>query len=310
MKRYILNGNAEFYAASPKKADAEFTKYLQDGYGFALETVTVHNADGSMKEPYQQIVNPKDNGKVIASRNDVLLIPGSESATMILPYPKVLTQYQFASLFSQAPDGEENSGSHHTPDYSDTAADITDEEYRDAAIRACIYMEHGVKDGKTPVKAENVSGDKGGLTKYGISQAAFPNLDIANLTYDDAVKIYADEMWVDSKANLLPRPLNALTFDLRVTSGPKNAIRILQRAVGTADDGIWGPKTLAAAEKACSTTPKMLEATMLFTQKRIAYYQAIVQNNSSQSKFLNGWINRAVKSEAFSLALCYTLDIF
>lgn len=309
MKRYILNGNAQFLAASPKNADAEFTKYLQDGYGLNVETVTVHNANGGMDEPYQQITDPKDNGKVIASKSDVLLIPGSESATMLLPYPKVLTQYQFKSLFSQAPDGEEDSGSQHTPDYNDTATDITDAEFRDAAIRACIYMEHGVKDASTPVKAENVPGDKGGLTKYGISQAAFPNLDIANLTYNDAVRIYAEGMWVDSKANLLPRPLNALTFDLRVTSGPKNAIRILQRAVGTADDGIWGPKTLAAAEKACSTTPKMLEATMLFTQKRIAYYQAIVQNNSSQAKFLNGWINRAVKSQAFSLALCYTLDI-
>lgn len=308
MKKYTLNQNVQFFAASPKNADLDFRKHIYDKYGYVTQSVT-DISDGSKNREYKQVIDTQDKNRVLASNNEVLLIPGSEPAEMLLPIPKVMSQYNFQSLFSQVLDDETSNGNQHTPDYNGTATDITDTEYRDAAIRACIYMEHGVKNGNTPVKAENVSGDKGGLTKYGISQAAFPNLDIANLTYDDAVKIYADSMWIDSKANLLPRPLNALTFDLRVTSGPKNAIRILQRAIGTGDDGIWGPKTLAAAQEACSTIPKMIAATMLFTQKRIAYYQAIVKNNPSQSKFLNGWINRAVKSEAFSLALCYTLDI-
>lgn len=185
----------------------------------------------------------------------------------------------------------------------------SDDNYRDAAIRATIYMEHNVKNASTPVKAKYESGDRGGLTKYGISQAAFPNLDIEGINYDAAVEIYSKTMWVDSKANQLPRPLSALTFDMRVTSGPRNAMKILQRAVGTADDGIWGPKTKAAAEQACGTMPKLLQTMMEFTQRRIAFYQAIAKNDQTQNKFVNGWINRAVKSQAFAHALCYTLNI-
>lgn len=41
----------------------------------------------------------------------------------------------------------------------------------------------------------NHPADKGGLTKYGISQSAYPHLDIANLTLDDCRKIYYADYW-------------------------------------------------------------------------------------------------------------------
>lgn len=210
----------------------------------------------------------------------------------------------FNNLFEEVDAGVVDDANTFEPE-----AEITDAEFRRMAVRCCIFMEHNVKDGNTPVKAENVSGDKGGLTKYGICQASYPNLDIANLTYDQAVAIYERDYWTDAHSDEIPRPLNALAFDLCVTSGPKNMMRVLQRAVGATDDGLWGPRTKQSAINSCSTTPKMLSAVRLFTEKRIAYYQAIVKNNSSQSKFLNGWINRAVRSQNFAQALLHTLDV-
>lgn len=186
---------------------------------------------------------------------------------------------------------------------------ITDDQFRRMAIRACLFMESGCRNATDKHNATNVSGDRGGLTKYGITEKQYPNLDIRNLTYDDAIAIYERDYWPSARADQLPRPLNALVYDLNVTSGPKNAIRILQRAVGSTDDGIWGPKTKQAAWDVCKTTPNMLAAVRLFTEKRIAFYQAIVKNDSSQAKFLNGWINRAVRSQNFAQALLHTLDI-
>jgi len=37
--------------------------------------------------------------------------------------------------------------------------------------------------------------DPGGLTKYGISKRAYPDLDIANLTLEDAKAIYQRDYW-------------------------------------------------------------------------------------------------------------------
>ena len=41
--------------------------------------------------------------------------------------------------------------------------------------------------------------DSGGETNFGISKRAFPDLDIKNLTKEDAVKIYHDKYWKPSR---------------------------------------------------------------------------------------------------------------
>jgi hypothetical protein len=43
------------------------------------------------------------------------------------------------------------------------------------------------------VVVENVPGDDGGLTKYGIDEESHPDVDIANLTRDQAIAIYAKD---------------------------------------------------------------------------------------------------------------------
>ena len=87
-------------------------------------------------------------------------------------------------------------------------------------------------------------------TKYGISAAAYPALDIANLALADAQAIYKRDYWDRVQADALPPPLALLVFDAAVNNGLGHAARWLQMAAGVAVDGQLGPATLAAAASA------------------------------------------------------------
>lgn len=81
-------------------------------------------------------------------------------------------------------------------------------------------------------------------TKYGISAAAFPDLDIAAVTLEQARQIYRTRYWAPVGCDMLPEALRYPVFDLAVNSGPGRAARLLQRSVGAEEDGSIGPKTL------------------------------------------------------------------
>jgi lysozyme family protein len=83
-------------------------------------------------------------------------------------------------------------------------------------------------------------------TKFGISAAAYPTLDIEHLTLDDARAIYRRDYWERVRGDDLPPPLALLAFDAAVNNGVDRAARWLQAAVGVAEDGMIGPATLAA----------------------------------------------------------------
>jgi hypothetical protein len=56
-------------------------------------------------------------------------------------------------------------------------------------------------------------------TKYGISACSYPNLDIVNLTREQAREIYRRDYWVKSGADKLAWPLCLLVFDTAVLHG-------------------------------------------------------------------------------------------
>jgi len=87
-------------------------------------------------------------------------------------------------------------------------------------------------------------------TKFGISAAAYPRLDIASLTLDDAGAIYRRDYWDKVGGDALPPPLALLVFDAAVNNGVERAVLWLQAAAGVAADGELGPATLAAAGRA------------------------------------------------------------
>jgi lysozyme family protein len=91
--------------------------------------------------------------------------------------------------------------------------------------------------------------DPGGETKYGISKRSYPQVDIKALTLEAAKEIYKRDYWDRAQCDKLPPALAYLLFDAAVNSGIGQAIRLLQRALHLADDGILGPLTLSTVQR-------------------------------------------------------------
>lgn len=127
--------------------------------------------------------------------------------------------------------------------------------------------------------------DAGGLTKYGISQAAYPGLDIANLSKEDAIKIYKRDYWDKAQCLELPYPLDVMVFDTAVNHGVTKAVKILQESLGLKADGIVGQQTRAAAR-----TAKNSIYTVFMINRLYAYTSA-----KSWPTFKEGWKNRLTK---------------
>ena len=69
-------------------------------------------------------------------------------------------------------------------------------------------------------------------TKLGISAAAYPQLDIANLTEAMAEEIYRRDFWAPLQGDALPLPVALVAFDAAVNAGRRRAITWLQQAAG------------------------------------------------------------------------------
>ena len=139
--------------------------------------------------------------------------------------------------------------------------------------------------------------DQGGKTKYGISQKAYPTLNIKALTLADAKKIYYCDFWLKGKIEQIPDKNVAIKFfDFIVNFGHRAATIVLQRALRSAginvqEDGLIGSQTLSGV---IFSEPHILLAAL--KSEAAGYYRLIAAKNPSQQKFLNGWLNRAYKN--------------
>lgn len=86
-------------------------------------------------------------------------------------------------------------------------------------------------------------------TKYGISAAAYPTADIANLTVADAQVLYERDYWTPIQGDALPPALAMVVFDGAVNSGVSQSAQCLQAPLGVTPDGVIGPATLGAVSK-------------------------------------------------------------
>ena len=126
--------------------------------------------------------------------------------------------------------------------------------------------------------------DSGGLTKWGVSQRAYPNLDIANLTKEQAFGLFVKDCWNAVSAHSLPSPLNLLVADAAYNQGPARAIHMLQKALGTvAITGVIDRRTFAAIDKL-----PVAEVCARFNTVRCMTYMG----TRGFPKYGNGWLNR------------------
>ena len=135
--------------------------------------------------------------------------------------------------------------------------------------------------------------DPGGLTQWGISQRSDPRLDIRALTREQAIALYHLDFWEPIHADELPEGIGFQLLDFAVNSGSGTARRVLQRAVGVADDGHIGPVTLAAIK---ATEPHDL--IMRFLAERLIF----MTNCSNWPNASRGWARRIASNLKFGAA--------
>jgi hypothetical protein len=144
-----------------------------------------------------------------------------------------------------------------------------------------------VEDGKP----HEVQGDRGGFTKYGVAQNYNPEVDVPNLTLDEAVSHYREKYWPEAEKLPTSAPnLQALYFEGYMNMG-SGATKSLQRSIGADPDGVLGPRSLRALEKALDDRGED-SVIREYLWQRSDYYKKIWQNDPSQEKFKDGWQNR------------------
>ncbi len=139
-------------------------------------------------------------------------------------------------------------------------------------------------------KLVNNPADSGGVTKYGISQKTYPQVNIAALTEPLARQLYRADFWDKVHGDdIVSQALAENLFDSAVNESYALAARAIQGVVGVNQDGVIGSGTLHAIN---SMDPQI--AIDRFRLARIAHYVDIASRNRSQEQFFLGWIRRVL----------------
>lgn len=159
------------------------------------------------------------------------------------------------------------------------------------AFKEVLEIEGGVS---------NHVSDKGGLTKYGISQRSFPNEDIRNLTKERAKFLYYTFFWKTKYLNMdkLDIKISTELFDTAVNMGVRLAPIFLQQALNLMNrnqkdfpdllvDGYAGEKTLVYYKKVNQSILLKVLNGLQFSR-----YVDICKKDPTQEVFFNGWMKR------------------
>lgn len=128
-------------------------------------------------------------------------------------------------------------------------------------------------------------------TKYGISAAAHPDIEIESLTVEQAEAIYKRDYWDANRCGEMPARFALILFDGSVLQGVGGAAICLQRALGVAQDGTVGRMTLAAVAAADLETPKP-ETLIRFFRTRAVAEDRIMVNNPGMLAWAATWEDR------------------
>lgn len=148
-----------------------------------------------------------------------------------------------------------------------------------AALKATLRYEGGKVDDPR---------DPGGRTAYGITQNTYnawrykqglDRKDVFTISQDDVATIYRQEYWDKIRGDDLPEGLDFAMFDFAVNSGVSRASKYLQSIVGVTQDGVIGPKTIAAAKTYLGNK---------LTDMRLGFLKGL----PTWGTFGRGWANR------------------
>jgi len=149
----------------------------------------------------------------------------------------------------------------------------------------------------------NDPADPGGATKLGVSLRFLKTVgehrydldhdgdididDIRGLTSEMAREIYFERFYTPMRLEALSDiKLSLQVLDHGVNAGTRSAVILLQRTAGCKQDGIIGPKTIAAANTFKDNIA------LRYMQSRYLFYEDLVESKPKFAKFLDGWNNR------------------
>lgn len=159
--------------------------------------------------------------------------------------------------------------------------------------------------------------DPGGATNHGISLRfarangeldadgdGWPDLDvdfdgdidaddIRKLTADQAVDVYHEAFWKPGGYDAYPGGSGIKAFDLAVNMGPRQAHKIVQRAMRACgqtvvDDGVIGPRSRAAMEHV-----GVASFWTCMRSEAAGFYRTLIVKRPRLAKYERGWLNRA-----------------
>lgn len=139
-----------------------------------------------------------------------------------------------------------------------------------------------------------VTHDSGGTTRWGISQKAYPDLDIANMGLEDAGAIYRNDYFKPIRGyDYLSQDVANKLLDAAVNMGVHMASKLAQECANLCgqevnDDGVIGTFTVSAINA--------INPILFLTKYRellTAHYRDIAAARPDEAQYLNGWLRRA-----------------
>lgn len=164
---------------------------------------------------------------------------------------------------------------------------------------------------------ENVPGDRGGPTKWGVTvgrvatikgvklpkagTAAYNRLveDLKALTPDEIKAIYKRDYWDAVRGDDLPPGVDFAVADFGLNSGPSRAAKYLCRCLGKVQSGTLNNEVIQAARKADA-----VDLVNAYCDARVSFLRSI--GVGTQAKFIKGWLNRVSDVRKRSLKLVST----
>lgn len=143
------------------------------------------------------------------------------------------------------------------------------------------YTRHRADRGNWTSGSVGVGELKG--TKFGIAANTYPDLDIENLTRDEAIEIYRRDFWNACRCDDMPWQVSFQVLDSAVNHGIFRTKMLLQEAVRVKVDGRIGPVTLQAIQ--CMDPADLL---LRFCAARIRFYVDL----QDFPIFGRGWMRR------------------
>lgn len=135
-------------------------------------------------------------------------------------------------------------------------------------------------------------------TKWGIAANTYPNLDIRNLTRQQADEIYLRDYWPKSYGDLWPMGFDQITYDATVNSGPGRGPLWTCQALGFS--GAKQQTVRAAASKAAALDT---EGKIAGVKRACSIRMSFLKGLAIWAHFGRGWSGRVARMEALGVKM-------